>query len=184
MLSAFFFQSAVIGSCVVASQPAGIGIREDDTAITRDTGRFLPATPREAQMDIMLSLQGLGSFLLYFAAGIAAEAIFVALYIAVTPHREPTLIKAGNTAAAVSLGGAVLGFTLPLASAIANSVAIVDMAVWSGVALVVQLSVFLLASLLLRGISRRIEESDLAAGITLAVAALAIGIVNAASMTY
>jgi uncharacterized membrane protein YjfL (UPF0719 family) len=51
-------------------------------------------------MDIMLSLQSLGSFLLYFAAGIAAEAIFVALYIAVTPHREPTLIKAGNTAAA------------------------------------------------------------------------------------
>ena len=135
-------------------------------------------------MDIMLSLQSLGSFLLYFAAGIAAEAIFVALYIAVTPHREPTLIKAGNTAAAVSLGGAVLGFTLPLASAIANSVAIVDMAVWSGVALVVQLGVFLLASLLLRGLSRRIEESDLAAGITLAVAALAIGIVNAASMTY
>jgi glutathionylspermidine synthase len=42
MLSAFFFQSAVIGSCVVASQPAGIGIREDDTAITRDTSRFLP----------------------------------------------------------------------------------------------------------------------------------------------
>ena len=36
----------------------------------------------------MLSLQGLGSFLLYFAAGIAAEAIFFALYIAVTPHRE------------------------------------------------------------------------------------------------
>jgi hypothetical protein len=95
MLSAFFFQSAVIGSCVVASQPAGIGIREDDTAITRDTDRFLPATSSEAQMDIMLSLQGLGSFLLYFAAGIAAEAIFVALYIAVTPHREPTLIKAG-----------------------------------------------------------------------------------------
>ena len=43
---------------------------------------------------------------------------------------------------------------------------------------------FLLASLLLRGISRCIEESDLAAEITLAVAALAIGIVNAASMTY
>lgn len=32
----------VIGSWVVASQPAGIGIREDDTAITRDTSRFLP----------------------------------------------------------------------------------------------------------------------------------------------
>ena len=32
----------VIGSWVVASRPAGIGIREDDTAITRDTSRFLP----------------------------------------------------------------------------------------------------------------------------------------------
>ena len=32
----------VLGSWVVASQPAGIGIREDDTAITRDSSRFLP----------------------------------------------------------------------------------------------------------------------------------------------
>jgi len=33
---------AVIGSWVVASQPAGIGIREDAGAITRDTARFVP----------------------------------------------------------------------------------------------------------------------------------------------
>jgi glutathionylspermidine synthase len=33
---------AVIGSWVVASQPAGIGIREDDGAVTRDTARFVP----------------------------------------------------------------------------------------------------------------------------------------------
>ena len=32
----------VIGSWVVASQAAGIGIREDSTPITRDTSRFLP----------------------------------------------------------------------------------------------------------------------------------------------
>jgi glutathionylspermidine synthase len=32
----------VIGSWLVASQAAGIGIREDDTAITLDTSRFLP----------------------------------------------------------------------------------------------------------------------------------------------
>lgn len=32
----------VIGAWVIASQPAGIGIREDDTPITRDTSRFLP----------------------------------------------------------------------------------------------------------------------------------------------
>jgi len=32
----------VIGSWVVASAPAGMGIREDSTAITRDTSRFVP----------------------------------------------------------------------------------------------------------------------------------------------
>ena len=32
----------VIGSWVIASQPAGIGIREDATPITRDTSRFVP----------------------------------------------------------------------------------------------------------------------------------------------
>lgn len=32
----------IIGSWVVASQPAGIGIREDATPITRDTSRFVP----------------------------------------------------------------------------------------------------------------------------------------------
>jgi glutathionylspermidine synthase len=33
---------AVIGSWLVASQPAGIGIREDEGLITRDTARFVP----------------------------------------------------------------------------------------------------------------------------------------------
>jgi glutathionylspermidine synthase len=33
---------AVVGSWMVASQPAGIGIREDATLVTRDTARFVP----------------------------------------------------------------------------------------------------------------------------------------------
>jgi glutathionylspermidine synthase len=41
-LPAFDGNYPVIGAWVVASQPAGIGIREDATAITRDTSRFIP----------------------------------------------------------------------------------------------------------------------------------------------
>lgn len=33
---------ALVGSWVIADQPAGIGIREDDSLITRDTARFVP----------------------------------------------------------------------------------------------------------------------------------------------
>jgi glutathionylspermidine synthase len=41
-LPAFDGNYPVIGSWVVGRQPAGIGIREDSTAITRDTSRFVP----------------------------------------------------------------------------------------------------------------------------------------------
>lgn len=135
-------------------------------------------------MDIMLSLQGLGNFLAYFAIALVAEAVFVWLYMLVTPHHEAALIKNGNTAAAISLGGAVIGFTLPLASAVIGSISLFDMAIWAFIALVVQVIVFLIASRILRGLSARIESGDTAAGITLAAASVAIGTLNAASMTY
>lgn len=41
-LPSFDGRFPVLGSWVVASQPAGMGIREDETAITRDTSRFVP----------------------------------------------------------------------------------------------------------------------------------------------
>lgn len=135
-------------------------------------------------MDIMISLQGLGSFLVYLAAALVAEAAFILLYMAVTPHREGALIRAGNTAAAVSIGGAVVGFTLPLASAIVNSATLLDMAVWSAVGLAVQLAVFVASNLVLRDLSRRIEENNVAAGIMLAVASVVTGGLSAACMTY
>ena len=41
-LPVFDNKHTVIGSWLVASNACGIGIREDDTAITKDTSRFLP----------------------------------------------------------------------------------------------------------------------------------------------
>ena len=135
-------------------------------------------------MPTVISLEAFASFLVYFAVALAFVAAFAALYMAVTPHHEAALIRAGNTAAAISLGGAVLGFTLPLASVIIHSVSLVDMAVWSIVAFTVQLAVYRLVDFLLRDISKHIDEGNVAAATTLAVASLAIGAINAASMAY
>jgi glutathionylspermidine synthase len=41
-LPCFDGRYAVIGSWIINGQPAGMGIREDDTPITRDTSRFVP----------------------------------------------------------------------------------------------------------------------------------------------
>jgi len=135
-------------------------------------------------VEIVMSLQTIGSFLIYFVAALIAMAIFIVLYMAVTSHHEIALIKQGNTAAAISFAGALLGFTLPLTSAVVNAVSLIDMLVWSAIALVVQIVVFLVVDLLMRQVSRHIEGGNVAAGITLGAASLAIGMINAASMTY
>jgi glutathionylspermidine synthase len=41
-LPRFGANHCVIGSWIVGSEPAGIGIREDDSPITRNTSRFVP----------------------------------------------------------------------------------------------------------------------------------------------
>ena len=132
----------------------------------------------------MASLEGLTGFLAYFVAALAAEAIFLTVYTLITPYSEMKLIRAGNAAAAVSLGGAVLGFTLPLASAIAHSVSFLDFTLWAGVALVVQLVAYFIVALALGGVARRIVDGDVAAGAALGTASLSVGILNAACMTY
>jgi putative membrane protein len=124
------------------------------------------------------------NFLLYFVVAIVAEAAFIALYIRVTPHREMALIRQGNTAAAISLGGAVLGFTLPLASVIAHSVSLIDLAIWGVIALLVQLVAYLIVDVLLREVSRQIDAGNIAAATMLATGSVAIGLLNAACMTY
>ena len=90
-----------------------------------------------------------------YAAYLAAlTAIFVVLYANLTPQRDIALIRGGNSAAALALVGALLGFEVPLASVIAHSAAILDLAVWGIVALVVQLVGFLVVRMVLPGHTR------------------------------
>ena len=130
------------------------------------------------------SLSGLPAFISYFATAGALLALFLGVYLWITPYREIALIRAGNAAAAASLSGALLGFVLPLASAIAHSVSLLDMAVWGLIALLIQLLVYGAGRLLLPGLARDIPAGRVASGAFMGALALAIGILNAACMTY
>ena len=127
---------------------------------------------------------GLPAFLAYFVSGLAVLAAFGATYIAVTPHRELTLIKGGNGAAVIGFLGAILGFSLPLASAAANSVSIVDFVLWAVIGAVVQIAAFFVASATMDHLPRRITDGEIPAGAWAGGIALAVGILNAACMTY
>jgi putative membrane protein len=130
------------------------------------------------------SIAGFPDFLLYFVLALALLALFVAVYVQVTPYRELTLIREGNMAASISLSGAVLGFVLPLASAIAHSVSPLDMAAWGVIALVVQLIVYAVTSRLVPRFREAIEAGKAAPATLLAALSISAGILNAASMSY
>lgn len=126
---------------------------------------------------------GVIAHLMYFGVAIAAVLVFVAIYVAVTPHREFRLIRQGNTAAAISLGGALLGYTIPLAKAVSQSEGIEDMLVWAGVALVAQLIAYGVTRLILPKLSSDVTEGRVAPAIFLAACSVCIGLLNAAAMT-
>jgi putative membrane protein len=128
------------------------------------------------------SLTNFPSFVAYFVLGGVLTAIFVVLYANLTPQRDITLIRGGNSAAAIALIGALLGFEVPLASVIAHSVAILDLVVWGIVALVVQLGGFVLARLVLPDLPKAIEDGNVAGAIFLAGISLSLGILDAACM--
>src|SRR5574343_839420 len=94
-------------------------------------------------------ISSLPAFAGYFATALALLAVFVLLYVFVTPYNEMALIREGNTAAAVSLGGAMIGYALPIAVAVATSHNSASMVGWGVVACVVQLLAYIAARLVL-----------------------------------
>ena len=134
-----------------------------------------------SKTDYLATLPAFGAF---FLASLLLLAIFVALYCWSTPHRELRLIREGNVAAAISLSGAIIGFVVPLASAIMNSINLVDAAVWGTVALVVQIVAFLILRILMPTLVRQIEAGDPAPAVIVATISVAIGVLNAACVTY
>ncbi|MSP80148.1 MAG: DUF350 domain-containing protein [Rhodospirillales bacterium] len=129
-------------------------------------------------------LETLLSFLVFFGSALLLLAIFTVIYVWITPHKEFALIRAGNTAAAISFAGAVIGFVIPLASVIANSLNIVDMLVWGAIAMIAQIAVFAGARMLMPDLLKTIEAGQVAPAAMLASFSLAIGILNAACMVY
>ncbi len=130
------------------------------------------------------SLNGIPPFLAYFAVAIVLVLVFVRIYTWVTPQDELTLIRANNPAAALAFGGALIGFALPLSSAITNSLSLLDCAVWGAVALIVQVLTFVVLRVVIKQLPERINQGEIATGIFVAAAAIAVGMINAACMSY
>jgi len=134
---------------------------------------------------IQESLLGLGNFSIYFGLSLLLLVIFKVVYSAITPHNELKLVKEQQSVAAASaFVGAIVGFSIALAGAASNSTDIFDFSIWGVVALIAQVIAFLIVRAMMPKISERISNNEVSAGIMLGGISIAVGILNAACMTY
>ncbi|WP_304166496.1 DUF350 domain-containing protein [Phenylobacterium aquaticum] len=117
-------------------------------------------------------------------AGVTVLILFMgsALYVLLTPHKEITLIREGNAAAAISLGGVMLGLAIPLAVSLTASTSIIEIGIWGAATVMVQLLIFRLVDLVLRGLPQRIQEGEVSAAALLVGAKLATALILAAAV--
>lgn len=131
--------------------------------------------------EIQAFAAGFPIFLAHSSVTIAILFAAVALYVLLTPHKEITLIREGNTAAAISLAGVLVGLAIPLAASLKASTNVIEIGLWGAVTVVVQLLVFRLVDLVLRGLPKRIQEGEISAAALLVGAKLATALVIAAA---
>jgi putative membrane protein len=105
-----------------------------------------------------------------------------ALYAFLTPHKEITLIREGNSAAALSLGGVFVGLAIPLAVSLKASTSVIEIMIWGAATIAVQLLVFRITDMMLKGLPERIQEGEVAAAALLVGAKLAVALILAAAV--
>ncbi|MDY7574905.1 DUF350 domain-containing protein [Actimicrobium sp. CCI2.3] len=108
---------------------------------------------------------------------------FFRVYTYITPFDELLLIRQGNTAAALSLGGSLLGFSLTIASCLIHSSDYRQFVAWAAGAMLVQVLVYAAATRLLRMSKDHIESGNAAFGGLMGSISLSIGAINAAAIS-
>lgn len=127
---------------------------------------------------------GLPAFLAWFACGIAALITFGFIYSRITRHDEIALMREGNTAASIGFVGVLIGYSIPLSSAATHTVSVGEFLVWALIGLVMQVLAYVAGSYFQPGLSKRIIDGDVAAGVWKGGFAITVGMLNAACMTY
>lgn len=126
-------------------------------------------------------------FIGFFITALLLVIVFLYLYAIVTPYDDYKLIfEDNNLAAALGFGGAIIGVSIPLYSALVHSTSYWDFAIWGVIAILIQL-IFAFIVTRLGGkysFKTKVSEGIISVGILMAFLSISIGLLNAGSMSY
>jgi putative membrane protein len=109
--------------------------------------------------------------------------VFFLIYTWVVPFDELKLIRQGNVAAALTLGGALVGFSMTVASGLLHTDNLVSFVAWSAAAAAIQLLTYILVTYLLHMSKQQIEGNNIAFGLLLASISISVGALSAGALS-
>lgn len=122
-------------------------------------------------------------YMKHLLSGLIMVGLFAAVYVRFTPFHEMPLIRRGCTAAALSLAGAIIGFSLTVASSILHNDHYLIFIAWGTLAAVVQMAAYLLIERSLPEMKAAIEANNMAMGALMGTVSLVVGVINAACLS-
>jgi putative membrane protein len=132
--------------------------------------------------EVQAFADGFPTTLLHAGVTLALLIVGCTLYVLLSRRKVISRISEGNSAAAVSFGGVIMGLAIPLAMSLHASTTLVEITIWGAATIVVQLLAYVLVDLLLSGLPQRVDDGDVAAAVLLVGAKLAVAVVLAAAV--
>ncbi|HXQ09899.1 MAG TPA: DUF350 domain-containing protein [Caulobacteraceae bacterium] len=132
--------------------------------------------------EVQAFASGFPLMLLQAALGLVLLTLACAAHAVLSPHQEVRRIREGETAAAVSFGGAMIGLAVPLAAAMIATASLVGLALWGVAVLALALLCFRIVDVVLAGLPQRLREGDVGAAVVLVAAKLAVALILAAAV--
>jgi putative membrane protein len=126
--------------------------------------------------------ENIGNYAAFLGASLALLLAAVTVYVMVTPLHEVRLIRQGNTAASLSLGGAVIGLALTLFGVASSTFVLMELVAWGAVGVALQVAAYVIISFVLPDYRHKIENNQASYGIAGAAFSIAVGILNAGAI--
>ena len=128
-------------------------------------------------------LTALPAFLAQFGIALATLVVAVAVVIRATPADELALVRAGNLAAAVWTAGTVVAMAMPIAAALRFSATTAEVAVWGGLAALIQIVTYFCAAAVVGKTRATLEAGELPSALLVASIQVGVAFVTAAALS-
>lgn len=128
-------------------------------------------------------LSVLPTFLAQFAIALATLAVAVAVVLRATPADELALVRAGNLAAAVWTAGTVVAMAMPIGAALQFSHGTAEVAVWGGLAALIQIATYFVAAAIVGKTRATLEAGELPSALLVVAIQIGVAFVTAAALS-